>query len=100
MRAERSCHQVSHNTSPRKLASAVRAEPLSFYARWTLAAGCSPCGRGSWVEVRVLATELPGRTVGHVVERMRCQHCGRVPTAAWLGNAQGQTVGVLGRGSY
>ena len=45
---------MSHNTSARKLASAVRAEPLRFYVGWSIAAGCVPCGRGSWVDVRVL----------------------------------------------
>ena len=91
---------MSHNVSNRKRAADARTALLAEFTHWSLAAGCTPCGRGSWVEVRVLLAEQPGRTVGQVVERMRCQHCGRVPTAAWLGDAGGRTVVVLGRGSY
>ncbi len=92
--------EVAHNRSNRRRASDARAAQLAEFVGWSLAAGCQPCGRGSWVEVRVLAAELPGQTVGRVVGRMRCQHCGRVPDAAWLGDAQGRMVAVLGRGSY
>ena len=90
---------MAHNRSPRKRASDARLALLVEFLGWCLAAGCEPCGRGSWVDVRVLAHELPGRTVGQVLDRMVCQHCGRLPTAAWLGNGK-QSVMLLGRGSY
>ena len=90
---------MAHNRSPRKRAADARAALLADWVGWTLAVGCVPCGRGSWVDVRVLVAELPGHTVGRVVERMRCQHCGGMPTVAWLGDGARNVV-LLGRGSY
>lgn len=91
---------MGHNISARKRAADARAATLTAFLDWTLSAGCVPCGRGSWVEVRVLVAVVPGHTVGAVLHRLRCQRCGRTPTVVWLGNRMGTTLTLLGPGSY
>ena len=82
----RSCaRRAAHNRNPRERAAKARADPLTAYLNWTLAAGCVPRGRGSRVNVRALVVSTPGQTVGDVLGRLKCQRCGKMPGVAWLG---------------
>ena len=75
------------NASPRAQRLAVLGSPVAEFVGWRLAIDCGTAdfgGERAYAVAALVATHKGARTIGQLVQRLRCHRCGRTPLSVYL----------------